>query len=63
VIEQDVRIMAVQSANIERFGGRRFNGTGADAIHRHIEVLREHALAGEPGDPPAPTSDHIAYWL
>jgi phenylpropionate dioxygenase-like ring-hydroxylating dioxygenase large terminal subunit len=63
VINQDVRIMAVQTANLERFGRRRFHGTGADTIHRHIEALREHALAGEEGDPPAPTSDHIAYWL
>jgi len=63
VINQDVRIMAVQTANLVRFGGRRFHGTGADVIHRHIEVLREHALAGTEGDAPAPAGDHIAYWL
>lgn len=63
VINQDVRIMAVQTANLERFGVRRFHGTGADVIHRHVETLREHAIAGAEGDPPAPTSDHIAYWL
>jgi phenylpropionate dioxygenase-like ring-hydroxylating dioxygenase large terminal subunit len=63
VINQDVRIMAVQTANLRRFGSRRFNGTGADIIHRHIEALRDYALAGEHGDAPAPTSDHIAYWI
>jgi phenylpropionate dioxygenase-like ring-hydroxylating dioxygenase large terminal subunit len=63
VIDQDVRIMAVQTGNLQRFGTRRFQGTGADVIHRHVEVLREHALSGESGDPPAPASDQIAYWL
>ncbi len=63
VINQDVRIMAVQTANLQRFGGRRFNGTGADVIHRHVEALREHALGGGTGEAPAPTSDRVAYWI
>jgi phenylpropionate dioxygenase-like ring-hydroxylating dioxygenase large terminal subunit len=62
VINQDVRIMAVQTANLVRFGERRFNGTGADVIHRHVEVLRERALSGS-SDPPEPAGDHIVYWL
>ena len=54
VINQDVRIMANQTANLRRYGGRRFNGTEADVIHRGIESLRDHALAGGQGPAPEP---------
>lgn len=63
VINQDVRIMDKQTANLERFGTRRFHGTTADIVHRSIEVLREHALNGEIGDPPRPTTKRIRFWM
>jgi phenylpropionate dioxygenase-like ring-hydroxylating dioxygenase large terminal subunit len=63
VINQDVRIMANQTANLRRHGGRRFHGTEADVIHRAIESLRDHALAGEPAPPPEPFSTRIAFWM
>lgn len=63
VIQQDVRIMAVQTANLRRFGTRRFHGTDADAIHRAIESLREHAAAGGEGPPPEPMSTRISFWM
>ncbi len=61
VINQDVRIMANQTANLRRFGGRRFNGTQADAIHEAIEELRAHALAGS--TPPPPRRTRITFWM
>jgi phenylpropionate dioxygenase-like ring-hydroxylating dioxygenase large terminal subunit len=63
VIDQDVRIMANQTANLRRFGGRRFHGTEADVIHRGIESLRDHALAGESGPAPEPFNTRIAFWM
>jgi hypothetical protein len=61
VIRQDVRIMALQTANLARFGGRAFHGTDADAIHRAIEALRDHAAAGEQGPPPEPSSTRLEF--
>lgn len=63
VINQDVRIMANQTANIGRHGGRRFHGTEADVIHRAIESLRDHALAGGEGAAPDPFQTRIAFWM
>lgn len=63
VINQDVRIMANQTANLRRFGGRRFHGTEADAIHVGIESLRDHAQDGDPGPPPPPSTEHITFWI
>ena len=63
VIEQDVKIMQVQTSNLRRFGTRRFRGTEADAIHRAIEALREHAASGEQGPPPEPSSTRIRFWM
>lgn len=63
VINQDVRIMSVQTRNLERFRARRFHGTDADAIHRGIEALREHAAAGEIGPAPEPMRSRIAFWM
>ena len=61
VIRQDVRIMALQTANLTRFGGRCFNGTAADTIHRAIESLRDHAAGGEAGPPPEPMSVRLTF--
>jgi phenylpropionate dioxygenase-like ring-hydroxylating dioxygenase large terminal subunit len=63
VIDQDVAIMANQTANLKRYGGRRFNSTEADVIHRSIESLRDHALSGGEGSPPAPFKSRISFWM
>jgi hypothetical protein len=63
VIQQDVRIMAHQTRNLGRFGRRRFFGTEADAIHRAIEALREHAERGGTEPAPEPRSTRIAFWM
>ena len=63
VIDQDVAIMKNQTANLERYAGRRFNGTEADLIHRFIESLRDHALGGEADPPPEPSSSRISFWM
>ena len=63
VINQDVRIMQVQTRNLARFGERRFHGTEADVIHRAIESLRDHARAGETTPPPEPFATRIAFWM
>ncbi len=63
VINQDVKIMANQTANLRRYGARRFNGTEADVIHRGIESLRDHALAGGQGPAPEPFSSRISFWM
>lgn len=63
VINQDVKIMKHQTANLTRFGVRRFHGTSADVIHRSIEALRDHALAGERGEPPRPATKRIKFWM
>lgn len=63
VINQDVEIMKNQTANLRRYGGRRFNGTDADIIHRGIESLRDHALNGGEGPAPEPFSSRISFWM
>ncbi len=64
VINQDVRIMALQTRNLGRFARRRrFHGTEADAIHRAIEALRDWAAAGEAGPPPEPERTRITFWM
>ena len=63
VINQDVRIMDVQTRNLSRFGGRRFHGTEADVIHRAIEALRDHARDGATARPPAPFTTRIEFWM
>lgn len=63
VIQQDVEIMALQTANLVRFGGRCFHGTAADTIHRAIEALRDHALAGADSAPPPPTTVRLRFWM
>ncbi len=63
VIEQDVRIMANQTVDISRFGGRRFRGTEADVVHRAIETLREHAKHGAAGPAPQPQTTSIRFWM
>jgi phenylpropionate dioxygenase-like ring-hydroxylating dioxygenase large terminal subunit len=63
VIEQDVRIMKVQTDNLTKFGGRCFHGTEADAIHRAIESLRDHALVGDNAPAPAPMKTRLKFWM
>lgn len=65
VIAQDVRIMTVQTRNLARFETRRFHGTEADAIHRAIESLRDHAALGENVSQAhsEPSRSRIAFWM
>ena len=63
VIQQDVRIMALQTDNLSRFGGRSFHGTTADAIHRAIESLRDFARGGERGHAPEPSMERLRFWM
>jgi phenylpropionate dioxygenase-like ring-hydroxylating dioxygenase large terminal subunit len=63
VIQQDVRIMTLQTSNLTRFGGRCFHGTDADAIHRAIESLRDYAVSGENGLPPQPMKTRLRFWM
>jgi phenylpropionate dioxygenase-like ring-hydroxylating dioxygenase large terminal subunit len=63
VINQDVRIMEVQTENLGRFGVRRFHGTEADVIHRSIEALRDHASSGGEGPGPEPLRTRIVFWM
>ena len=63
VINQDVRIMTHQTANLGRFRARRFHGTAADVIHRSIESLRDHAAAGETTPAPEALSTRIQFWM
>jgi len=63
VIRQDVRIMEMQTSNLRRFGARCFHGTDADAIHRAIESLREHAASGTDAPPPDPVRSRLKFWM
>lgn len=63
VIQQDVRIMRIQTRNLARFNERKFHGTEADTIHRAIEGLRDYALHGDTGPPPEPISTRISFWM
>jgi phenylpropionate dioxygenase-like ring-hydroxylating dioxygenase large terminal subunit len=63
VIQQDVRIMTMQTSNLGRFGGRHFHGTTADTIHRAIESLREYAAGGERGHAPEPSMERLRFWM
>jgi phenylpropionate dioxygenase-like ring-hydroxylating dioxygenase large terminal subunit len=63
VIRQDVRIMAVQTENLRRFGRPRFHSTAADAIHEAIEALRLHAEGGGPGPAPERRTERISFWM
>jgi hypothetical protein len=51
IIAQDVRMLAAQQANVERFGGPRFASTRADLLAPHIAAWREALRSGAP--PPA----------
>ena len=63
VINQDARIMELQTRNLAAFGVRRFHGTEADDIHRAIESLREYAAGGGIGPPPEPRTTRITFYL
>lgn len=63
VIQQDVRIMALQTENLARFGGRSFHGGTADAIHRAVEALRDFAAGGERGRAPEPSRERLRFWM
>ncbi|MBC7546012.1 MAG: aromatic ring-hydroxylating dioxygenase subunit alpha [Candidatus Sericytochromatia bacterium] len=62
VIEQDVRIMAIQSKALKRYGPQ-FMSTEADLVHEWIESLRDYAECGEQGDAPVPAAKRIRFWI
>jgi phenylpropionate dioxygenase-like ring-hydroxylating dioxygenase large terminal subunit len=61
VIQQDVDIMAIHGANLQRHGARAFHDTDADLHHQWIELLRGRAERGEPAA--GPESREITFWL
>lgn len=64
VINQDVVIMANQTANLQRYGGQaKFHSTEADLVHLYIESLREYAEGGETGTAPVPVERKIQFWI
>ena len=63
VIQQDVEIMEIQGRGIRHYGGVEFQSTPADALHVHIEALRDWAAAGGVGAPPEPTVDEMEFWI
>jgi len=48
VIEQDVRIMAIQAESFRHDFTCRFHATDADVVHQAIEKLREMGIKGDP---------------
>lgn len=62
VIDQDVDILALQGASLKHHGAPVFTHTEADALHVHIEALRDWAATGE-GPPPAPVTETITFWI
>jgi len=51
VARQDQRILALQLANIERFGGEQFSSTELDIMRPHMLRLLRADAAGEPATP------------
>lgn len=62
VIQQDVEIMANQGESLRHHGAPVFTHTEADALHVHIEALRDWATRDE-GPPPAPVTERITFWI
>jgi phenylpropionate dioxygenase-like ring-hydroxylating dioxygenase large terminal subunit len=58
IIAQDVKILAAQQGNVERFGGARFASTRADLLAPHIAAWREALKAGK-APPAAGTEQHV----
>jgi hypothetical protein len=51
VARQDQRILALQLANVERFGDEQFSSTELDIMRPHILRLLRTDAAGEPAKP------------
>jgi phenylpropionate dioxygenase-like ring-hydroxylating dioxygenase large terminal subunit len=63
VIEQDVSIMEIQGRGLKHYGDQRFSSTPADALHLHIEALRDWAQGGGQGPRPSATIDELELWI
>lgn len=63
VIMQDVDIMEHQTRTLGQFKRRRFFSTEADAIHRAVEILRDHRLRGGDGPTPKRLEKRITFWM
>jgi phenylpropionate dioxygenase-like ring-hydroxylating dioxygenase large terminal subunit len=47
ILRQDARILAAQTANVERFGGEHFANTPVDVLGPHVQRLVRRAERGE----------------
>lgn len=63
VIEQDVEIMEIQGRGLKHYGFGAFSSTPADALHGHIEALRDWAAAGGVGPAPEPVTERMDFWI
>lgn len=62
IIRQDVRMLAMQSANIRRFGGPAFHVIAQDVLANHILDWRR-ALRDDETPPAAGNEQHVALRL
>ena len=63
VIQQDVKIMAVQGRSLMNVGAPDFQSTRADLLHTDIESLREWACAGGNDPAPAPKTEVMELFI
>jgi len=63
VIDQDVEIMEIQGRSLQHHGEEKFSSTPADALHLHIEALRNHALSGGDTPAPEPVVEEMEFWI
>ncbi|MFT7624050.1 MAG: phenylpropionate dioxygenase-like ring-hydroxylating dioxygenase large terminal subunit, partial [Myxococcota bacterium] len=62
VIQQDVEIMANQGESLKRYG-QDFSNAPVDVIHQWIQSLRDFARSGGQGEPPAPATAEVTFWI
>jgi phenylpropionate dioxygenase-like ring-hydroxylating dioxygenase large terminal subunit len=62
VINQDVWIMRVAGATVQKFGGTEYRSTQADTLHVFIEQLRENAEKGNT-QTLKPIETNIEFWI
>ena len=63
VITQDVDIMDIQAQSFKHYKKEEFMSTPADALHVHIEALRNWEMAGGKGPKPKPTKTDVTFWI
>ena len=57
IFKQDARVLALQTNNVERFGGEQFASTEIDVLGPRILRLLKEAERGEI-PPPSPSDEH-----